>query len=179
MLQKAKSNHRGFTFIEVIAVLIIIAVIAGVAVSRSVDYSAEVYAGADALKAHLRYAQTMAMNSNPSSGVAIWGISSTGSSYWLFQGTDPAATATYIRLPEDETFLNSDRTINLTKKKIKISFSSGATIYFDNRGIPYSAYTSTTVNTPLAGALTINVQPLSAATPSVVITITPQTGYIP
>lgn len=179
MLQKAKNNHRGFTLIEVIAVLIIIAVIAVVAVSRSVDYSAEVYAGADALKAHLRYAQTMAMNSNPSSGAAVWGISGTVSSYWLFQGTNPAAAATYIRLPEDETFLNSDRTVNLTKKKIKISFSSGSTIYFDNRGIPYSAYTSASVNTPLTVALTINVQPLDAATPSVAITITPQTGYIP
>ena len=177
MLQKAKISHRGFTLIEVIAVLIIIAVIAVVAVSRSVDYSAEVYAGADALKAHLRYAQTMAMNSNPSSGAAVWGISGTGSSYWLFQGTNPAVAATYIRLPEDETFINSDRTINLTAKKIKLAVNF--TIYFDNRGIPYSAYTSKTVNTPLAVALTINIQPLSAAAPSVVITITPQTGYIP
>jgi len=177
LLQKAKISHRGFTLIEVIAVLIIIAVIAVVAVSRSVDYSAEVYSGADALKAHLRYAQIMAMNSNPSSGAAVWGISGTVSSYWLFQGTNPAAAATYIRLPEDETFLNSDRTINLTAKKIKLA--DNFTIYFDNRGIPYSAYTSKTVNTPLAVALTINIQPLDAATPSVAITITPQTGYIP
>lgn len=157
--------------------LVILAVIIVVAISRYVNYDAEVYTGADVLKSHLRYAQTMAMNSNLSSGTSVWGIKGAASSYWLFSGTDPAATANYVRLPEEEAYVNSDKTINLTAKKIKIA--AEFTVYFDSRGIPYSAYTSSTVNTPLSSALTINVQPLSAATPNIAITVTPRTGYVP
>lgn len=181
-LYKAKTDSLGFTLIEVIAVLVVICIVAVVAVSRSVNHDTEVYSGADTLKAHLRYAQTMAMNTNQSSGTSVagtsvWGISATAGSYWLFQGTDSTATANYIRPPEEDTYINSDRTINLTTKKIKLA--GAFTIYFDGHGIPYSAYTSSTVNTPLASTLTINVQPLNSNTPNVAITITPQTGYIP
>lgn len=176
ILSKTKTGNRGFTMIEVIAVIILIGILAAVAVSRSVNYDTEVYTGADVLKSHIRYAQTMAMNYNPTAtGVpVIWGISGTANSYWLFQGTN---TSNIIRLPEDEMFINADRTINLTAKKIKLT--AGFTIYFDNRGIPYTAYTSTTVNTPLASALVRNVQPLTATSPSIAVTITPLTGYIP
>lgn len=167
-------KENGFTLLEIISILIILGILAAVAVSRSVNFNAEVYSGADALKAHLRYAQTLAMNSNPNAGIIVCGINGTGSSYGLFQGTN---TANYTRLPEDETFINADKTVNLTTKKIKLS--AGFTIFFDNRGIPYTAYTSTTVNTPLTIAMTINVQPLTATTPNNDVTITPLTGYIP
>ncbi len=174
LLSKTKNGNQGFTMIEVIAVLVIIGILAAVAVSRSVNYDTEVYTGTDVLKSHLRYAQTMAMNSNPSSGISVWGISGNANSYWLFQGT---STSNIIRLPEDDDFINADRTINLSAKKIKLT--TGFTIYFDNRGIPYTAYTSATTNTPLTSTLTINVQPISAATPNIAVTITPLTGYVP
>ncbi len=175
LLYKTKNGDRGFTMIEIIAVLIVIGILAAIAVSRSVNYDTEVYTGADALKSHLRYAQTRAMNYTYTTATApgVWGISGTTNSYWLFEGT---TTTNYIRLPEDDAFINADRTINLTLKKIKLT--AGFTIYFDNRGIPYTAYTNATTNTPLSTAMTINVQPLSAATPNIAVTITPLTGYI-
>ncbi len=176
-MNKMFKAEDGFTFVEIIAVLIVMGVLAVVAVSRSFNYNAEVYSGADTLKMHLRYAQTLAMNSNPTStGVpVIWGMSSGGASYWLFRGTNPAAN--FFRLPEDDKYVNSDRTINLTAKKIQLT--NFITIYFDNRGIPYTAYTDTTNNTPLAGNSTITVSPLSGGATAVGVTITPLTGYIP
>jgi prepilin-type N-terminal cleavage/methylation domain-containing protein len=171
-----KLTQKGFTLLEIIAILVVMGILAVIAVSRSVNYDAEVYGGADVLKAHLRYAQTLAMNSNPNAGITVWGVRGTGSSYWLFRGTNPADTASYIRLPDDDDFINGDRTINLAAKRIK--FTGNFTIYFDNSGIPYTAYTNATTNTPLNATMTINVQPLNAATPDIAVTITPLTGYI-
>lgn len=64
-LRKILTSGRGFTLLEVLAVLVILGILSAIAVNRSVNYNTEVYTGADALKAHLRYAQTMAMNSSP------------------------------------------------------------------------------------------------------------------
>jgi prepilin-type N-terminal cleavage/methylation domain-containing protein len=176
---KILKKESGLTFLEIIAVLAIMGILAAIAVSRSINYDAEVYAGADALKSHLRYAQTLAMNRNPNAGITIWGISGTANSYWLFQGINPANPASFIRLPENDTFINADRTINLIAKKIKLT--ANFTIYFDNRGIPYTAYVDATIgnNTPLPIPMIINVQPLNAAAPNIAVTITPLTGYIP
>jgi prepilin-type N-terminal cleavage/methylation domain-containing protein len=160
-------KEDGFTLIEIIAVLIVMGILAAVAVSRSLNYDVEVRSGADTLKMHLRYAQTLAMNSNTN----VWGISKGGSSYWLFQGTN---TSNYWYIPEDGIYL-SGKTVNLTAKKIQLA---DFTVYFDNRGIPYSAYTNTTNNAPLTSNSTITVSPLSGGT-NVAVTITPLTGYIP
>lgn len=174
-------NGRGFTMLEVLIVLVILGILAIVAVNRAIDQNAEVYAGADALKSHLRYAQTMAMNTNPTTSTSVaektvWGIRGTAGAYWLFSGYDPADAATYMLLPDNDDCINPDKTINLTAKKIKLA--SSFTVYFDHRGIPYTAYTSSTVNTPLAAPLAINIQPLNSATPNIPITVTPLTGYI-
>jgi len=92
--------------------------------------------------------------------------------YWLFVGIDES---TIITLPDDSKYVTSGLKIDLAAKKIK--FNSGFTIYFDDHGIPYTAYTSSTVNTPLASALTIVVTALSGGSASSV-TITPLTGFI-
>jgi hypothetical protein len=100
-------------------------------------------------------------------------MSCDGTTYWLFQGT---TTTNYILLPEDEKYINNNRTINLAAKKISVS---SFLIYFDSRGIPYNSYTSAAVNDPRTSDLIITVSPASGGTPSVNITITPLTGYIP
>jgi MSHA pilin protein MshC len=170
-LFKTNTKKNGFTLIEIIAVLIVLGILVAIAVSRSINLNAEVYTGTDALKNHLRYAQTMAMNHNPQAGEtsAIWGISCDGSKYWLFQGT----TANHIRLPDDEQYIDNDRTINLSKKKITVS---GFNVFFDDYGVPYSSYTNSTTNTPLSASLTITV---SGGSSSKNITVTPRTGFIP
>ncbi len=173
IVRKIFKEENGFTLLEIITVLVLTGILAAIIISRSFNYDAEVRVGADVLKSHLRYAQTMAMNSN-SDIYPVWGINGNAGSYWLFQGTD---TANIIRLPEDEQFINADRTINLEAKKIKLA--GNFTIYFDTRGVPYSAYTSAATNTPLAANMAINVQPLHAATPEIAVTVAPLTGYVP
>ena len=161
---------------EVIAVLGVMGILAAVAVSRATNFSVEVYAGADTLRTSIRYAQTTAMNTNPNAGLNVWGINydSNANQYWLFQGTVP--NNNIALLPESAQYATTNRKINLNAKRIK--FTANFTIYFDNRGIPYTAYTDATNNVPLANNLTINVQPLNAITPNIAVTITPLTGYI-
>jgi len=168
-LRKTYKEENGFTLIEIIAILVILGILVATAVSRSTNFDAEVFTGADALKNHLRYAQTMAMNEGETS--AVWGISCNGTSYWLFHGTNP--TTNKIRLPDDEQYIDNDRTINLGRKKITVG---SFTVFFDDHGIPYSAYTDKYTNTPLAALLQITV---SGGSSSRIVTITPLTGFIP
>lgn len=174
-MPKIFKTQDGFTLIEVISVLVILGILVAVAVSRMSNFDVAVYTGRDALKAHLRYAQTMAMNKDFNTGTeTIMGINydAGANQYWLFKGTD---TSVIFLLPDDSKYVTGDRKIDLAAKKI--NFNSGFTIYFDNHGIPYTAYTTSTTNTPLANALTIVVTSLSGSS-SKSLTITPQTGFI-
>ena len=175
----ARSNRkdaRGFTMIEIIAVLVIISIVAAVAISRMGDNDYQFYGQASLLRGHLRYAQTRAMNSSPSGGVVTWGIKCDGSSYWLFRGTNPDSTSNIILLPDDTANdINGDRKLELSSKKISMT---AFTVFFDSRGIPYSSYTDASVNTPLAADLSVVVTPAGKSSPSMTVTITPFTGYI-
>jgi MSHA pilin protein MshC len=175
IVPKIFKTQDGFTLIEIISVLIILGILVAVMISRLTNYDTEVYAGTDALKAHLRYAQTMAMNKDPNTGTeTIMGIKYDGANkYWLFKGTN---TSDIFLLPDDSKYITGDRKIDLTAKKINITGIN--TIYFDNHGIPYTAYTDSTTNTPLANPLIISVTSLSGSS-SKSLTITPQTGFIP
>jgi prepilin-type N-terminal cleavage/methylation domain-containing protein len=169
-----KITQNGFTLLEIIAVLAVMAILTAIAISRATNFDAEVQGGADTLKTHLRYAQTMAMNTNPSAGLNVWGMNYNAGTnqYWMFQGTDP--NSNIIFLPDDEQYVSGDRKINLNSKKITLTGSFP--VYFDNRGIPYTAYTNPTTNTPLAANLTITV---SGGSTTVNVTVTPFTGYVP
>jgi prepilin-type N-terminal cleavage/methylation domain-containing protein len=178
---KIFKTQDGFTLIEIISVLVILGILVVVAVSRMSNHDVAVYTGADALKAHLRYAQTMAMNKDPNTSAnteTIMGINydAGANQYWLFKGIN---TSDIIFLPDDSKYIAGDRKIDLTAKKITITFSNGVnTIYFDNHGIPYTSYTTSMVNTLLADPLTITVTALSGGS-SKSLKITPQTGFIP
>lgn len=175
---KIFKTKNGFTMIEIITVLVVLGILAIIAVSRMTNYNVEVYTGTDVLKEHLRYAQTVAMNYSPTVGEdTVWGIKSgDGTSYWLFKGTN---TNDIHFLPEDSKYVTSDGRINLTAKRIKLN--GGFTIYFDNHGIPYAAYTNSTTNNPLdpnGTGLAIIMSSLSGSNPQN-INITPLTGFIP
>lgn len=82
LVQKSASPHifsrDGFTTIEVIAALLLIAVLAAVVVSRMVDTSADLAAESEIVKAHLRFVQSRAMNADVS-----WGVRFDGNSYTM------------------------------------------------------------------------------------------------
>lgn len=108
-------EQRGFTLIEIIAVLVLMGVVAAMAVSRSLNGTAEAeVAGAvEVVKNHLRYAQTRAMNADVS-----WGILFNGSTYTL-QDTDTPTpnTATLPGdLPQGMTFVASVNPVMFEKR---------------------------------------------------------------
>jgi len=160
---------EGFSFVEVIAVLVILVVISAVVISKSGSFSTDLVSQTEILKTHLRYAQTLGMSGTDSSDV--FGINCTGGFYWMFKGTD---LINAIMLPDDQQYnTGNDGKLNLGKKKIAIA--TDFTVYFDHRGIPYDG----TTNTPYASNLTILVTPLGEASPTESITLSQHTGFIP
>ncbi len=65
------TNAKGFTVIEIIAVLVLIGILSAVAVSRVGWTSANAYSDADRLVADLRYAQGIAMKQPVEEGVTV------------------------------------------------------------------------------------------------------------
>lgn len=87
-----ESGHlapRGFTLIEVIAVLLVLGVLVAIAVGRPANSiaQAEVAGAVEIVKNHLRFAQSTAMNSDLS-----WGINFSGTTYSLRDSNNVTAT---------------------------------------------------------------------------------------
>ncbi|MCX5808077.1 MAG: GspH/FimT family pseudopilin [Proteobacteria bacterium] len=149
-------NHKGFTLIELITILVILGITAAVAVVRMSGTGAyDLASQVEVVKGHLRYAQTRAMNSNQ-----VWGINfDSTTTYYLFQG---AGSTTAVQLPgEDST------TISLTAKKSGLTITSAAQrITFNEFGSPFldAATASSTITITTNGAT---------------ITVTQNTGFIP
>jgi hypothetical protein len=118
--------------IEVLAVLIVLAVVMTVVLTRTPAINREAYAQAAIIRSHLRFAQSLAMGSNTES----WGIAFTAHSYTLFQNGLPAS----INLPNDST-----STHNLPAG---VAVTGGiGTIAFDEWGSPGPETITITVNT--------------------------------
>ena len=142
-------NSRGFTLIEVVAVLVIISILAVVAVSRvgNTITTAENSADLETLKSHLRYAQIRALNTD-----GVWGIDFTGNTYHIYKKGDvtaysfPGESGTNVEKPSSITY--------------------SAYISFDEWGRPF---TDQGASIPLAAS------PAGFAS----VTITPETGFVP
>ena len=170
-------NHlketKGFTLIEVILVMVIIVIISALIITRSRDLSTGLISQTEIMKTHLRYAQTLAMSAG---GSAVFGIkcSATPNEYWLFQGTDPDSNI--LKLTDDASYdIDGNDKLDLAAKNIQ---AGAFTVFFDGRGIPYSAYTDESTNTPLSPDLSISVVPAGGGSAQT-ITITELTGFIP
>ena len=161
-------SNKGFTMIEVIAVLVILAIVSAVAISRATGTSeAKLQAEVDTLKGHLRYAQYLAMNdiSSTTTGYVQWGIDfgTTTSSYKLVKYVGGVLVdPTPFNLPAESSATHSFKTPI-------VSTGTPALVLFDEWGSPYSDPA-----TKLAANATIILNPGGQA-----ITITPETGFIP
>lgn len=122
------SNSRGFTMIEIIAVLLVLGIISAFAVSRIVStQSYKDLADIDVLKMHIRYAQLKAMSydSETSNCNASFGIVISGPTYYLFHDCDTNKKITMPNASSDTISLSSSIT------------SSCNTFCFDAWGAPY------------------------------------------
>ena len=147
-LPKKTRDSRGFTLIEVIVTLLVIAIMAAVAVSRQ-SIRGDLFSQADVVKSHLRFSQIKALHDD-SSDTAPWGIAFAGGSYTFYHNNSAAA----IPLPSEDSNVHT--------------FPAGVTVTavavnFDRWGSPGAA------NIPII---------LSQGSASTTITVTADTGYI-
>ena len=167
-------NKNGFSLAEVTVTLAIIAIISTIIISKSGTFSTDLVSQTEILKTHLRHVQALGMTGTDSSD--IFGMKCDTAFYWMFKGNDPDVNI--IMLPDDQRYnTGSDGKLDLAEKKIAIG--TAFTVFFDQRGIPYSAYNDASTNTPLVSDLTINVTPAGEASPTEPVTITQHTGFIP
>jgi prepilin-type N-terminal cleavage/methylation domain-containing protein len=114
-------SNKGFTLIEIISVLVILAILAAVIVSRIMNTSSESIAAQDVIKSHIKYAQIMAMKSNN-----VCGILFNKNTYSIFKNN---STKERITLPgNDGTDFTIPQSLGIANE----------TIYFDLWGTPYS-----------------------------------------
>jgi MSHA pilin protein MshC len=167
-------NDKGFTFIELIMVLVVAAIIGVIALNRLMSTGTELIAVTDTLKTHLRYAQARAMSSD-----VIWGIHCDGDFYWLFYEGD--INNKKVLLGED-----SD-TVKLYYKSVSFMYvftlepidSDAFTISFDDRGVPHTDASAADGNELAAGHSYSQITVTSGGGDNQTITITPNTGFIP
>ncbi|MDO9515296.1 MAG: type II secretion system protein [Syntrophales bacterium] len=154
-------GSRGFTLVEVIAVLIVIGILTGVAVVTL--FSTDTYTTKSQLamvKAHLRYAQARAIHSDSACGIKFAGTRShdgrTYSNYWFFTDGDDT-TKIKFQVEDDSRYVVvfSDGSVGVWP----LAISTVATVEFDEWGSPGS--TSITISTDAGN-----------------IVVTKNTGYI-
>ncbi|MBN2568954.1 MAG: type II secretion system protein [Deltaproteobacteria bacterium] len=155
-MRHSGKHDRGFTLIEIVAVLIVIGII-GTAVTISSVYSTSannLAAQVEVIKGHLRYAQARAMSSD-----AIWGINFSSDTYFLFKNGNINDTVFLPAETSDSVTLPAGMTITV------------ATVSFDSWGKPYTDAAATA-----QGGADISV---SLGGTSETISITNNTGFIP
>ena len=79
--RKHTGKRRGFTLLEIIAVLIILGLITVTAMMVMDDTDYNLLSQAQAIRQNIRYAQSMAMKTG-----TMWGVRSDAASYWAFEG---------------------------------------------------------------------------------------------
>ncbi len=143
-------NHRGFTLIEAIAVLLLLGVLSAVIVSSYASTQGNTLVSEEAtLKGHLRFAQLRAMNDQVS-----WGIGLGANAYTFLRNGIPA--------PHD--LPGEDSTVHNLPSGVSITLGAGTTVAFDQWGSPGPANITIT---------------LSSGLDSRTIPITGSTGFIP
>jgi len=127
-----RKNNRGFTMIEIIAVLLVISII-GAAAMISGGYSTSDYdltSQADVLESQLRYAQARAMNTD-----IVWGIDfSSTTTYSLFKYTGGSNVPVDLPGEASSTVVFQDGNGNPTGMTV----TGEIIVSFDSRGKPYT-----------------------------------------
>jgi MSHA pilin protein MshC len=110
-------RDKGFTLVEILAVLLLMGVVSAVLLSGGLGSNADESSAADVLKSHLRYAQSRSMN-----GDVSWGIQFNGGSYQLIK--DVTGTPQTITLPGEG------------RQSVSLPASVTGSVAFDSWGRP-------------------------------------------
>lgn len=142
---------NGFTMIEMIVVMFIMAIVASFVLFRPSTSVNELVTEAEILKSHLRYAQIKAMNGDENE---TWGIHlADANSYILYKNNAQATDILPGETAQTHTF----------PTEVSVTSGVGTTVNFTNWG------------SPVSGAQTIT---LKQGIESINVTVTKNTGYI-
>ncbi len=146
------TRRHGFTLLEIITVMIILAVLSAVVASRLTDQTLDIAAELEAVKSHLRYAQSRAMADSTD-----WYVQFASDSYTVYNGdgnaiVPPGAQSQAVPLAYHTA-------------------TAGTVVLFDSLGRPFTDAAGTTAQ---SGVRTV----LSSAGAGA-LTVMPETGYIP
>lgn len=155
----AHRNQAGFTFFEIVVVVVFIAILAVVAIVRHKHVDPTLMSQTQVLKAHMRYAQMRALSTDSHWGIK-YQVNGDQRSYWLFKQPQ---TNNRIVLPGE-----SDDSVRLDRMDVVISQGSFE-VEFDGWGRPLST---------LSGSGTLNLE-LTKSGDSEQIIVTQNTGFIP
>lgn len=155
-----KTRQKGFMLIEIIAVLVMMSILSIAFTGIYLNSDAELVAGIDTLKSHLRYAQSRAMSTDTQWYVAFDTASPPGS-YTLYQ-RDAGGTVSTKTFPAE-----TDTAVPLTTG---ITIADGTVRLFNALGQPFTDAAGTTALTTATKTL------LSTSVGDVVIQ--PETGFI-
>ncbi len=168
-------NDKGFTFIELIMVLVVASIVAVIVINLLMSTGAELIAQTDVIKAHLRYAQASAMGSDN-----IRGIHCDGDFYWLYKEGN---IGDRVILPGEKK--NTDDNIadvaNAFKVRLSVKGISNMNLFtlsFDDMGVPHTDATAADGN-ELTSVHSYSQITVSSGGNNQTITITPNTGFIP
>ena len=128
MVPEQDRRGAGFTLIEVIAVLLLTVVLAAVAVPRLMDSGVAVAAEAEVLRAHLRFAQSLAVSAN----TAGWSVLVAGQSYQLQRN----GAASPIHFPGESS------ATHVLAGGVNVTGGTGALV-FDAQGAPAATHVIT------------------------------------
>ena len=157
------NTKRGYTFFEIMVVLVVASIIMVIVISRFSSTDVELSAQSEVIKTHLRYAQAAAMSTD-----TVWGLHcDNASTYWLFRD---GSIANRIHLPTED-----NDAINLGTDGFSLE---AFTLAFDSWGIPYTD-AGATVGQELSDASAEANLTLTHSGNSKTITITPNTGFVP
>ncbi|MCF8026577.1 MAG: type II secretion system GspH family protein [Desulfobacteraceae bacterium] len=171
-------KNKGFTLLEIIAVLVIAAV-ATLVVANTVSRGRSNLAGrTEALKSHIRYAQSMAMSTDEQN----WGIrfDTTENQYWLFYcPTAQTSGVNIVSIPGAEP--GPGDKVDLDDANIDIiGINPGGTevtLAFNNFGTPYYGDLNQVLGNLLASEMTITLADPAGNTETA--NVTPTTGFVP
>ena len=161
-----RDAQSGFTMLEVVLVLILIAVLTALVVSRNSNSAAQakLRGQADLLKSQLRYAQARSLNATQ-----VWGMKAQSNNLWLFNGGDDT---NQLILPGEGA---TPVVYNPVTGDLKGITLTDFTVSFDDLGQPYNSDDGSA--NKLSNSLEITVSSASGGTP-IKIKITPNTGFI-
>ncbi|MFH1080777.1 MAG: type II secretion system protein [Pseudomonadota bacterium] len=161
---KTHINQHGFTMIEMVVVLIVMAIMGVFIVSGAKTSGNELIAETEILKSHLRHAQIKAMNET----TVLWGIRIPDAGSYILNRNNAVATDI---LPGEKPGVSPAPQTHTLPTAVTITGGAGTTYNFNDFGKPVDAG-----GTPIAMTQTIT---LTQGTQTSTITITKNTGYIP